>query len=438
MDRPNIIFYFSDQQRYDTLGCYGQKLDVSPNLDKLAKEGTIFNNAFTPQPVCGPTRAVLQSGKYATEINCHTNGLPLPQNINTIANYLNEQGYETAYVGKWHLASDKPNNIIYDTKPVPVEKRGGYRDYWCASDVLEFTSHGYNGHVFDSDNNQVDFIGYRADAINNFAIEYLHKKTSDKPFFMFISQIEPHHQNDRNRYEGPDGSKERFKNYEIPCDLEGTMGDWRENYPDYLGCCHSLDQNVGKLIDTLKTMGEYENTVIIYTSDHGSHFRTRNSEYKRSCHDGSLRVPLIISGGAFLGGNIRDELVSLIDLPTTILDIAGIEKPKDYRGNSLNKLIKGEIDDWQDFVFSQISESQMGRCIRTKRWKYSIEADKDSWAKDSNIYIEAFLYDLENDKAEKNNLISSVEYQEIKKELSKKIKDKILEVEKIEVKILSK
>ncbi len=436
MKRPNIIFYFSDQQRADTLGCYGQKLDVTPNLDRLASVGTRFEYAFTPQPVCGPTRAVLQSGKYATEINCHTNGLPLPSDINTIAKYLNKEGYETAYVGKWHLATDKPNNEIYDTLPVPVQKRGGYKDYWYASDVLEFTSHGYNGHVFDTENNQVDFIGYRADAINNFAIDYLHKKTSDKPFFMFISQIEPHHQNDRNRYEGPDGSKEKFKNYEVPADLEGTEGDWRENYPDYLGCCHSLDQNVGKLIDTLKSIGEYENTIIIYTSDHGSHFRTRNKEYKRSCHDSSLRVPLIISGGMFTGGNVCDELVSLIDLPTTILDIAGIEKPNDYRGNSLKKLVTGEFSEWQDFVFSQISESQMGRSIRTKKWKYSIEADKDSWQKDAKIYKEAFLYDLENDKAERNNLVENPDYQAIRAELYKKIKAKILEVEQIEIEIL--
>ena len=105
MERPNIIVYFSDQQRWDTLGCYGQHLNVTPNLDSLAKEGVIFENAFTCQPVCGPARACLQSGKYATQVNCHRNALALPQNIKTLADYFNESDYETAYVGKWHLAS---------------------------------------------------------------------------------------------------------------------------------------------------------------------------------------------------------------------------------------------------------------------------------------------------------------------------------------------
>ena len=103
MKRPNIIVLFSDQQRWDTLGCYGQPLLVSPNLDRLAKEGVKFENAFTCQPVCGPARSCLQSGKYATQVNCHRNALALPQDIKTLADYFHESGYETAYVGKWHL-----------------------------------------------------------------------------------------------------------------------------------------------------------------------------------------------------------------------------------------------------------------------------------------------------------------------------------------------
>ena len=435
--KPNIVFYFSDQQRWDTLGCYGQTLDVTPNLDKLSKEGTKFQHAFTAQPVCGPTRACLQTGKYATEINCHINGIPLAKEANTIAKYLNNEGYETAYVGKWHLASDKANNILLATEPIPEDRRGGYKDYWMAADVLEFTSHGYNGYVFDKDNKKVDFIGYRADAINNFAVDYLHQKKSDKPFFLFISQIEPHHQNDRDTYEGPDGSKEKFKDYVTPMDLVGTGGNWRENYPDYLGCCHSLDNNVGKLIETLKEIGEYENTIIIYTSDHGSHFKTRNSEYKRSCHEASVHVPLIISGGAFTGGKVCEDLVSLIDLPTTILDIAGIQKPDDYRGHSLVTLVDGSENSWEDVVFIQISESQVGRAIRTSKWKYSIEARADR-LKDAtcDTYYEAFLYDLETDIAERNNLIWDEKYTEIKKELEQIIKGKILEVENIAINIL--
>lgn len=428
MSRPNIIFYFSDQQRWDTMGCYGQKLNVTPNLDRLAKEGTVFEHAFTCQPVCGPARACLQSGKYATQVNCHRNAQALPQNIKTLADHFHENGYETAYVGKWHLASNRatywspPDEENFETRAIPAERRGGYRDYWVASDVLEATSHGYDGYVFDGDGNRLDFIGYRADAINNYAVHYLQQKQSDKPFFMFISQIEPHHQNDRNRFEGPDGSKERFADFEAPKDLHKGEGDWEANYPDYLGQCHSLDENVGRLVATLKERGMWENTILFYTSDHGSHFCTRNSEYKRSCHESSIHVPLIAVGGPFAGGKRIDELVSLIDLPTTLLDCAGIEKPQDFQGRSLKALAEGNVQEWDNSVFLQISEIEVGRAIRTERWKYSVRAEADGWLDaGADTYYETFLYDLDADPHEQNNLATDPAYEEVRKELARKL-----------------
>lgn len=141
----NIIFYFSDQQRWDTCGCFGQPLNITPNLDKLAAEGVKFDNAFSPQPVCGPCRALFQTGKYPTETGCFRNNLMLPSNIKTLGEYMEKDaGYETAYVGKWHLASDgeleKKPTIDHTITAVPLELRGGYTGYWRAADVLEFTS----------------------------------------------------------------------------------------------------------------------------------------------------------------------------------------------------------------------------------------------------------------------------------------------------------
>ena len=210
----NIIFYFSDQQRWDTCGCFGQPLNVTPNLDKLAEEGVKFDNAFSPQPVCGTCRALFQTGKYPTETGCFRNNLMLPSNIKTLGEYMEKDaGYETAYVGKWHLASDgeleKKPTIDHTITAVPLELRGGYTGYWRAADVLEFTSHGYDGYVFDENNNRIDFKGYRADCINQFALDYLDQYTGEKPFFMTVSQIEPHHRNDHNHYEGPNGSNHR-------------------------------------------------------------------------------------------------------------------------------------------------------------------------------------------------------------------------------------
>lgn len=407
MKKPNIIFYFSDQQRADSAGCYGQKLPVTPNLDALAQEGTLFENAFTCQPVCGPMRACLQSGVYASQIGCYRNDIALPTDCRTIAHYVKEAGYDTAYIGKWHLASDKEHNL--KTKPTPPERRGGY-DYWRASDILEFTSHGYNGYIFDENCNRLDFKGYRADRINDYAIEYIKNVKHEKPFFMFVSQLEPHHQNDRLRFEAPKGAKKNFRNYEVPGDLKGMLGDWRIQMPSYLACCNRVDMNFGKLIQTLKDEGLYDNTVIIYTSDHGCHFRTRNFEYKRSCHEASIKVPLVICGGGFMGGKKVSNLVSLIDLPATILDIAGAEIPEHFMGKSLTDL-KGH-----ESVFMQISESQIGRAVRTDRWKYSVSAKNEDKAF-AECYYEDCLYDLEADPYEKNNLIKDSRYENERKML---------------------
>ncbi len=413
MNRPNIIFYFSDQQRADSAGCYGQRLPVTPNLDALAKEGTLFENAFSCQPVCGPMRACLQSGVYATQIGCYRNDIALPTDCKTIAHYLKDSGYDTAYIGKWHLASDKDHNL--KTKPTPKERRGGY-DYWRASDILEFTSHGYNGYVFDENENRLDFKGYRADRINDYAIEYIKEQKHEKPFFMFISQLEPHHQNDRLRFEAPKGAKKNFKNYDVPGDLKGKVGDWKLMYSSYLACCNRVDKNFGKLIHALKDEGLYDNTVIIYTSDHGCHFRTRNFEYKRSCHEASIRVPLVIAGGGFKGGERVSDLVSLIDLPATVLDIAGVEKPEHFMGKSLTDK-KGH-----EHVFMQISESQIGRAVRTDKWKYSVSA-KNADMPFAKTYTEDFLYDLENDPCENNNLIDDPKYSKEKETLRKILVD---------------
>ena len=406
--KPNIIFYFSDQQRWDTLSS-----ELMPNVWELGEEGIIFDNSFTCQPVCGPARACLQTGQYATEIGCCWNGIPLPDNAKTMADYFNENGYDTAYIGKWHLASDRGvgKGLHCEKTAVPKEKQGGYK-YWRAADILEFTSHGYDGYVFDEDGNKIDFKGYRADCINDFAIEYVNNHNKEKPFFMFISQLEPHHQNDRGHFEGPDDRVENYRNYPIPEDLTFLKGNYKEEYPDYIAAINSLDENVGKLVDALKENGIYDNTVIIYTSDHGCHFKTRNLEYKRSCHESSIHTPLVFGGGAIEKTENKDALVSLIDLPPTILDLAGIPVPDSYSGNVLP--VNGEKAPERDCVFVQISESQIGRAVRTKNWKYSARAMGSGFFKSKAVhYFDDFLYDLENDPHEKNNLVNNKDYAEV-------------------------
>lgn len=410
----NIIFYFSDQQRWDTVN-----EEVTPNLMKLADEGVLFENSFTCQPVCGPARSCLQSGMYATETGCYTNGIALPQDITPLAEYFNRAGYQTAYIGKWHLGSDKyPGIGVHCEKTaIPKDRQGKYQ-YWRAADCLEFTSHGYDGYVFDGDGNKIDFTGYRADCINDFALEFLDKREKDKPFFLFVSQLEPHQQNDRNRFEGYKETIEKYKDYPLPDDLTFLKGDYKEMYPDYISAINRLDYNVGKLVAKLKQQGIYEDTIIIYTSDHGCHFKTRNMEYKRSCHESSIHTPLIIKGGGFEGGKRDNRLVSLIDLPPTMLSMAGIKTPPNFKGYDLTK----ETDDPETrrkCVFMQISESQCGRAVRTDRFMYSVKDLNPTGYlhENSKVYFEDYLYDLKKDPIEKHNLVKDPKYAHVRREL---------------------
>ena len=433
----NIIFYFTDQQRWDTCGCFGQPLNITPNLDQLAREGVKFDNAFSPQPVCGPCRALFQTGKWPTETGCFRNNIMLPAGVKTLGNYIEEAGYETAYIGKWHLASDgeleKPPTIDHTITAIPRELRGGYTGFWRAADVLEFTSHGYDGYVFDENDQRVDFKGYRADCINDMALEFFDQYDGKKPFFMTISQIEPHHQNDRKHYEGPEGSKERFKDFVLPEDLKVLGGNGLEEYPDYLGQCASLDENLGRLVAKLKEKGLYENTVIIFASDHGSHFLTRNrdshlngyDDYKRSCHDAALHVPLVIAGGPFRGGVAVEELVSTASLPKTILALAGVDVGDAMIGENLLDVVEKKDDNRPNEVFAQISESRVGRCIRTARYTYSVYAPgvNGGEAAAADVYADDFLYDMEKDPHQLNNVVANPAYVQVKKELRERLLD---------------
>ncbi|MBN4074115.1 sulfatase-like hydrolase/transferase [bacterium AH-315-E10] len=398
-DKPNVLVFFTDQQRWDSSGLHGNPLDLMPNFDRLAKAGTHLEHAFTCQPVCGPARSCFQTGQYATSTGCVTNGHANIGSHKTMAHSFKEAGYATGYIGKWHLASAR-------TGPVNEDERGGY-DYWLASNILEFTSNAYDTCLYDGDGEEVKLPGYRVDALADATIRYIDEH-KDEPFFLFTSYIEPHHQNHRDDYPAPDGYEERYRNRWIPPDLAALGGSTQQHIAGYYGMIKRLDEAFGRVIDSLKSLGILDNTIILFTTDHGNHFKTRNGEYKRSCHDASTRLPTMFYGPGFTGKGQRQEMISLIDFPPTLLDAAGIDVPKIMQGHSIMPLVRDEDVEWQQEVFIQISEAQMGRCIRTRRWKYCVDAmdldwDKETWT--SAQYKEQFLYDLESDPYELTNLI---------------------------------
>ena len=423
--KPNIVVILSDQQRWDTLGNAQVWPGITPNLDRLGEDGTLFENCFSIQPVCGPARACLQSGRYATETGNYKNGCIFPEQCDSVAKYVKDAGYDTAYIGKWHLYEENVGKEPegYD---VPIANRAGY-DFWQAANVLEWTSHAYDGFLYDTDNTKIEIEGYRADFITDLARKYIQNHSSEKPFYLFLSFLEPHHQNDRHCFTGPDGCREAYSDFSVPEDLKGKDGDYMENLPDYLGMCSNLDSNVGRIEQTLKEKGLWDNTLLLYSSDHGCPFRTRNSEYKRSCHEASIHVPLVAHGPGFEKKENCSHLVTLLDIPATVLHAAGVPLPASYRGVPLQEASFKK----QDNVFVQISEDLIGRCLRTEKWKYCVVYDNDEGYEKpaSDIYYEAFLYDLENDPHENRNLVQDPACAEVRESLKKQLLDKIWEVE---------
>jgi arylsulfatase A-like enzyme len=416
--KPNVIVFFTDQQRWDTTGVHGNPLGLTPNFDRMAAAGTHVYHSITCQPVCGPARACLQTGKYATAIGCYKNGIPLPAEEKTLAHHFRDAGYTTGYIGKWHLAGEEP---------VTEHKRGGYQ-YWLGSDVLEFSSDAYDTVMYNNDCEPVKLPGYRVDAQTDAAIRYIDEH-KDEPFMLFLSYLEPHHQNHSDNYPAPDGYEGMYTGRWTPPDLQALGGSSAQHLGGYYGMVKKCDEALGRLMDALKSLKLADDTIILYTADHACHFKTRNGEYKRSCHDSSVRVPTALIGPGFNGGGRINEMVSLVDLPATLLDAAGIQVPESMQGRSVVSLVKGLKEGWPEEAFIQISESHTGRAIRTSRWKYSVKAPdmKGSEGPGSAEYAEDFLYDLQADPYELTNLIGIESFSQVTEELRERLVRRMIE-----------
>lgn len=428
-EQPNVIVFFTDQQRWDTSSLHGNPLDLMPNFERMATRGTHFSRSMTCQPVCGPARSCFQTGLYATQTGVFTNHIALDKQADTLAKYFRNAGYRTGYIGKWHLGGTKVSFHRDEQEPVPEDLRGGYEE-WLAADLLEFSSDAFNTVLFDENNERVKLPGYRVDALTDAGIRFIDHHQQE-PFFLFLSFLEPHHQNTRDDYPAPPGYAERYRGSWMPPDLQALEGSAPQHLWGYYGMVKRLDECLGRVLDALESLGLSENTVVLFSSDHGNHFKTRNSEYKRSCHDSSVRVPTAAQGPGFDGGGTVQELTSLVDLPPTLLDVAGIEQITPMEGRSVLPLLSGDARGWSDDVFIQISESEVGRAVRTKRWKYSVTAPSADPVEDasSSEYEEAYLYDLYADPYELENLAGAPEYRPVADRMKERLLSYIERVE---------
>jgi arylsulfatase A-like enzyme len=436
--KPNIILYLADQFRWDFLGANGRNSSTpTPNLDRLAASGKNFTQAITNQPVCAPARSVLFTSRYATETGVWHNGPALDRSLPTLANELRKAGYTANLIGKWHLAKEDPKEGgAYG--PVQAEDRGGFLDLWEGSNALEHTSHPYEGTIWDRDNKPIDYKDeYRVDFLTDRAERFLRQK-QDKPFFLFISQLEPHQQNDMHSPIAPRGAAQRFLNGNVPEDLRALPGIWQSQLPDYYGCVESIDNSVGRVLKVLEEEHLAEDTIFVFMSDHGCHFATRNAEYKRSCHNSSIRIPLLFSGPGFGPAQQLHELVSILDIAPTLLEAAGVPVPPSWKGRSFLPLVNdvNARQHWPDEQLIQISEAMTGRAIRTSDWTYCVADITGGIESAAKSYREYQLYDQRADPAELVNLAGRVEYRAKSDELREKLKALLVKAGEPEPEIL--
>ncbi len=425
-NRKNVIVFLTDQQRADTLGVAGCKLNLTPHMDRLARGGTYFRAAVTPQPVCGPARSCLQTGQYATTTGVWRNGPGLREESPQMAREFAQAGYRTGYIGKWHLSENTGEG------PVPEHNRSGYQD-WLAANCIELTSGPNSLRLWNNDGSCLELPGYRSDAVIDAAIRYVHERslTPDVPFFLFISLLEPHHQNTDDSYPAPRGMENQYRDTVPPPDLQALGGSTARDWAGYCAMIKRLDDGLGRLVDAVESLNLGGNTMMAFASDHGCHFKTRNSEYKRSPHEASVRVPLVLWGPGWNGGGQHDVPASLVDLAPSLLDSAGLSIPDSVQGVSLLPVTKGEQDHLPSESFIQFGDGFLppGRALRNSRWKYAVTATEEhTGVASAPAYQETHLFDLRTDPHELSNLVGSAAHQAVRDELRERLLKRMAEI----------
>ncbi len=444
---PNILMICADQFRADFVGANHENPSVrTPHIDALANRGVSYRQCVTNQPLCSPSRASFVTGAYATQTGVWKLGLELDHSLPTIATELRKSGYSTNFMGKWHISRTELDDGSKQLGWIPPgPSRAGFDDLWEGANVLELVSHPYGGNYWDTTGTNVGFRDqYRVDFIANRAVKFI-EQPHNKPWLLFVSQLEPHQQNDVDAFVPPlryadefswlvyrsqlsaeqqkdldalaHAQHNAFSDPYIPKDLRNLPGNWRSHIAGYYGCVQAIDDCVGSLVAALECTGQLDNTIVAFFSDHGCTFRTRLGEYKRSPHDSSLRVPLVIAGPGFDRSAVVDELVSLIDLAPTLLDGAGVTPPKSMCGNPLKALAVDAAarKAWDSTAYFQISQSICGRGIRTCDWCYCAfdPAVDRGQAERSPHYQDFALYSISGDPAQMVNLVGRDEFKDV-------------------------
>jgi len=429
--RPNIVFILVDDLRWDALGVTGHPFVKTPNIDRIAREGLRFRNAFVTTPLCSPSRASFLTGQYA-----HKHGIvgnekpqvfnPMSFKLTTFPMLMQRAGYETAYVGKWHMGNDDAPRPGFD-RWVSFKGQGAYLD-----PVINF------------DGKAEKVAGYMTDLLTDYAVEFVRRR-HDKPFMLYLAHKAVH---------GPFTPAERHKglysDHQIkraPNALDTLEGKFAlrrmvgdrpaarpgggpndETIRNQMHCLLSIDEGVGRVLKALAETGDLDNTVVIFSSDNGYFWGEHGLGDKRAAYEESIRIPLLVRYPKLIkAGATRDQVALNVDIAPTLLELAGAPVPKEMHGSSLAPVLKGAAKNWRrSFLAEYFAEERYPniaswQAVRTARWKYIHYPELDE---PQNMDE---LYDLRADPDEMKNLINKPSTQatlrEMKQELQRLLKE---------------
>lgn len=437
-DRPNVVFVLTDDQRWDAISLQGNSGPLeTPNIDRLGREGVYFRNAFATTALCSPSRASILTGLYAHAHGVTNNFTEFPEDTATWPLVLQQNGYETAYIGKYHMGEDND------------EPRPGF-DY--------FATHRGQGQYFDTEwringGERRVIPGYYTTVVTDLAEDWIRSRSGDQPWAIMIGHKAPH-----SFYVPEEKYAQAFADVQIPYPasafmlddkpdwyrdrlstwhgIYGPLFEYRESFPDtrpegvtafeemvrsYWRTILSVDDSVGRLYGVLGEIGELDDTLFIFASDHGLLSGEHGMVDKRTAHEPSIRIPLVVRYPGLTAPaspRVVDQLVLTTDFAPSIVDIAGISPPEGFaHGRSWKALAQGAaVPDWRtSYVYIYNYERQFPytpnvRALRTDRWKYVRYPNHTPEHKSE-------LYDLQNDPGELVNLIDVPEHRALVAEL---------------------
>ena len=405
--KPNLVFIFADQWRAQATGYAGNTDVLTPNLDKLAEESINFSNAVSGCPVCSPYRASLMTGRYPLTHGVFLNDVLLNTDAVSIAQAYNRAGYDTAYIGKWHLDGNKRSAFI------SRDRRQGFR-FWKALGC----THNYNNSMYYGDENiKLRWEGYDAIAQTHEANRYIGEHAGEKPFALFLSWGPPH----APYHTAPQKYRDMF-NHEglalrsnVPQDLRDKA---RKTLAGYYAHIAVLDGCVAEVLRTLEELGLEDNTLFAFTSDHGDMLFSRGQQKKQRPWDESILVPFLLRYPAVLGkkGRTIEVPINTPDIMPTLLGLSGIEIPGTVEGTDFSEVLTGAEKPGDDAAliscpspfgqWKRVNGGREYRGVRTRRYTYVRDLN-GPW----------LLYDNERDPYQLDNLCNKPEHRKLQDKL---------------------